>query len=401
MSNPRVQLGPQCKKAQDLALVVGALALIAAVPLGYSIDHSLQRFFFAYLVNFAFFLSISLGALFFVLLQHVTRAGWSTGMRRIAEILAAGLPAIGVLAIPIAATVLAHRGVLYPWANPEQVEISKAPYLNPAFFVARLLLYFVVWSGMGIWFWRKSVSQDISHNDSLSLRMQAISAPSMVIFGITLTFAAFDLLMSVDPVWFSTIFGVYFFSGCAVAIFATLILAVFTLQRCGYLPKAVTIEHYHDLGKLLFGFTFFWGYIAFSQYMLLWYANMPETSEWFAKRGATTVARDISPWTTVSLLLLFGQLLIPFVGLLSRHVKRAKGLLVFWAVWLLVFHWVDLFWLIMPALDGKFHFGLLEPLCLVGMGGIFVAVILWIAQQHSIVAVGDPRLHDAIVFENI
>jgi hypothetical protein len=223
----------------------------------------------------------------------------------------------------------------------------------------------------------------------------------MVIFGITLTFAAFDLLMSVDPVWFSTIFGVYFFSGCAVAIFATLILAVFTLQRCGYLPKAVTIEHYHDLGKLLFGFTFFWGYIAFSQYMLLWYANMPETSEWFAKRGATTVARDISPWTTVSLLLLFGQLLIPFVGLLSRHVKRAKGLLVFWAVWLLVFHWVDLFWLIMPALDGKFHFGLLEPLCLVGMGGIFVAVILWIAQQHSIVAVGDPRLHDAIVFENI
>jgi hypothetical protein len=231
--------------------------------------------------------------------------------------------------------------------------------------------------------------------------MQHHSAPALLVLALTLTFASFDLLMSLDPHWYSTMYGVYYATGSLLAAFAAITLVIGLLQHLGYLTRSVTVEHFHDLGKWLFAFVFFWGYIAFSQYMLLWYANMPETSEWFAKRGATTVARDISPWTTVSLLLLFGQLLIPFVGLLSRHVKRAKGLLVFWAVWLLVFHWVDLFWLIMPALDGKFHFGLLEPLCLVGMGGIFVAVILWIAQQHSIVAVGDPRLHDAIVFENI
>jgi hypothetical protein len=177
---------------------------------------------------------------------------------------------------------------------------------------------------------------------------------------------------------------------------------VYLLQRTGYLNRTITTEHYHDLGKFLFGFTFFWGYIAFSQYMLLWYASIPEETGWYARRGATSVDAGINGFTTVSLLLLFGHLLIPFAGLLSRHVKRAKEILVFWAVWLLVFHWLDMYWVIMPEFDdGHVHFGLIEILCFLGIGGIYVAGLLRIGLRHALRPVMDPRLPESLTFQNI
>ena len=177
--------------------------------------------------------------------------------------------------------------------------------------------------------------------------MQAFSPISLILYAITVTLASFDLLMSLDPHWYSTIYGVYYFSGCAVGIFATLIILSVLLQRWGLLRETITAEHYHDLGKFLFGFVFFWGYIAFSQYMLIWYANIPEETIWYGRRGTSTVDYMITltwPWGAISVALLFGHLLIPFAGLLSRHAKRRKPVLVFWAVWLLVFHWIDVSW---------------------------------------------------------
>jgi hypothetical protein len=207
--------------------------------------------------------------------------------------------------------------------------------------------------------------------------------------------------MSLDPAWFSTIFGVYYFAGAAVGIFASLIVIVTILQKTGHLTETVTTEHLHDLGKFLFGFTFFWGYIAFSQYMLLWYANIPETTAWFARRGASTIAEHQSGWTILSLMLLFGHLIIPFAGLLSRHVKRNRMMLAFWAAWLLVFHWLDLLWIVMPEYDGHFRLGILELLCLVGLGGVYVAALLRIGLRQKLAPVADPRFHESLAFENI
>jgi hypothetical protein len=361
----------------------------------------------------------------------VTRAGWSVAIRRIAETICAIIPVIAALAAPIIVSVITQKGDLYPWAQQvhagashveheakaestdvedhaggirplDELTIEKRPYLNPAFFLARVFIYFAIWAGFGIWYWRKSVEQDATHDGTLSLKMQALSAPALVIYGLTVTFAAFDLVMSLDPRWYSTMFGIYLFSGSAVAIFATLIIAAQVLQRNGYLTQSITTEHFHDLGKFLFAFTFFWGYIAFSQYMLLWYANIPEETEWFIRHGATSVDPDKNGWTYFLIILLFGHLLIPFIGLLSRHVKRNQKTLLFWAIWMLVFHWLDLLWLIMPELnDGKFYLGIVELLCFVGIGGICLAAVLRIALRHSLRPLADPRLTESLAFQNI
>ena len=400
----RIRLEVPFPRIQAIALFVGGFALLVAIFAGYFIDPSFKRFYFSYLISYAFFLSVSLGALFFVLIQHLTKAGWSVGVRRIAETFGCMFPLLAALSAPVVVSVILNHGDLYRWAQPveriqsaetssdeaksaneELVEVieTKHAWLNPARFVICAALYFAVWSSIGGWFWKQSVQQDTLRDDSITLRMQKFAPIATIGLAITLTLGSFDFLMSLDPAWFSTMFGVYYFSGCAVAIFATLIVCIFILHRSGYLTQAVTIEHFHDLGKFLFAFTFFWGYIAFSQYMLLWYANMPETSGWFARRGATTVTGAANGYSVIAIMILFGHILIPMAGLMSRHVKRNEKTLVFWAVWMLVFHWIDLFWIVMPELDGKFHLGILDLLCLVGIGGVYIAGVLRIAARAT------------------
>ena len=208
-----------------------------------------------------------------------------------------------------------------------------------------------------------------------------------------------DWVMSLDPVWYSTIFGVYFFAGSTLALLSTLIITVQLLQSKGLLRKSVTVEHFHDLGKFLFGFVFFWGYIAFSQYMLQWYGNIPDETGWFVRHGASTVhPNQFSP---VAIALLFGHFLIPFPALFSRHVKRNPKSLLFWAVWVLVFCWLDVFWLIMPQFDnGEFHLGLIDLASFVGIGGLFVAFVVRKASHDSVRPLRDPRLADSLAFEN-
>lgn len=374
--------------------IIGLASLGLTILWSISTD-GLHRFYYSYLTSFCYFLSFSLGALFFVMLQHLTRAAWSVVVRRIAEIVAAAIPLFVILFIPI----LFGLTTLYHWTDAAAVAHdpllqAKSPYLNSAFFLVRCVIYFACWWILSRYLFARSLEQDENGNPSLTIKMEKVSAPGMFLFALTLTFAAFDWLMSLDAHWYSTIFGVYYFAGSVVGFMALLILLCFLLQRGGRLTNAITIEHYHDLGKLLFAFVFFWAYIAFSQYLLIWYANIPEETEWYLKRQE-------GQWLWISLLLLFGHFVIPFLGLLPRYPKRRKMILAGWAAWLLIMHWIDLYWLVTPEFShGQIPFHVIDAGCIVGIGGLYAAAIAYIARGRSLVPLRDPRLGDSLTFEN-
>jgi hypothetical protein len=464
-SDERLVLGDRARGVYGTAIVVAIVGFAAAIVLGWLFGgHFMpaRRFFFAYLVAFCFFLSLALGNLIMLLLQHVTRSAWSVGVRRTMEHVAALMPVLGILAIPLIVTVAIQRGTVYRWALPydqstpaareaaahgeteeeagptgaattsleseqiknqnpqvtpetaggqpklllDSVTLQKRAWMNPVFWIIRVVVYFITWSIIALWYRRQSLLQDETGDPELSRRMTFWAGLCLVIMGLTLTGAAGDFIMSLDPHWYSTMFGVYFFAGSFVAGWALLILITRMIQSAGYLSRTVTREQYHDLGKWLFGFTFFWGYIAFGQYMLLWYANIPEEIEWFNRHGATTVSRNITGWSYLILALLFGQLLIPFAGLLSRHVKRAIGVLVFWAAWVLTFHFMDVYWMVMPEyhVAGGPHWTavslIIDLAALLGMGGLLTVVLLRLMAPHPLRPAADPRFPEAIAFVN-
>jgi hypothetical protein len=377
-------------------LAVGVLGLGAALALAAGSDGGWTRFYASYLVSFVFFLSLALGALFFVLVQHVTRAGWSVAVRRLAEGIAPNVffP-MAFLALPV----LYGLRTLYPWTDAAAVAAdhllhAKEPWLNVPFFLGRTVFYFGVWSGLAIWFHRKSTEQDRTGDPRLTQAMEKTSTAALIFFAFTVTFFAFDYLMSLTPHWYSTIFGVYFFAGCVLGFFALMSVLAFLVQRAGALRRAITTEHYHDLGKLVFAFTVFWAYIGFSQYMLMWYANLPEETIWYA-------ARQTGSWTTMSLLLIFGHFLVPFLALMSRDVKRRKPLLLTGAVWMLAMQWADVYWLVMPAKSpGVVPLSFMDLAVFLGVGGLFFAAALRRLGAHALVAVKDPRLSESLGYES-
>ncbi len=377
--------------------LVGAIALAAAIILAFLSESSRPHFFYTYVVSFTFYVSLSLGALFFVLIQHMTKAGWSVVVRRLAEGIACNFVLLALLAVPL----LFGLETVFHWADPEHVAHDKllkgkAPYLNVPFFLVRLAVYFLVWIVLSRFFFATSVRQDATGEPNLTRRMQTVSFPGMLLFALTLTFFSFDFLMSLDAHWFSTIFGVYYFSGSVVGFCGLLPLAIYALQQRGRLERAVTREHYHDVGKLLFAFVVFWAYIAFSQYMLIWYANIPEETGWFLVR------QESNQWRNVSIFLLVGHFFLPFVLLMSRHPKRRLHILVIGAVWMLLMHYVDLYWIVMPNFNEEsVPFNHIDLLCFIGMGGLFVGSALRRLQDCSLIPVGDPRLEESVTFENV
>jgi hypothetical protein len=378
-----------------LAGMVGLGGLLAAIAMGFFLPEGLNRFFHSYLVSYMFVLSLSLGALFFVMLQHLTHAGWSVVVRRLAEMVAANIPMLVVLFIPV----LLGMGYLFHWIHPEVVAAdpllqSKKPYLNIPFFFVRCIAYFAIWWLLSWTMLDKSVKQDETGDPNLTLKMEKVSTFGMILFGLSLTFAAFDWLMSLTPHWYSTMYGVYYFAGSLCGFIALMIILSFLLQKKGCLLHAITREHYHDLGKLLFAFLFFWAYIGFSQYMLMWYANLPEETLWI-------LHRQEGQWKWVSLLLLFGHFVIPFLGLLSRYPKRRKAVLCGWAVWMLLMHYIDLYWLVMPQFQqGTVPLHVIDLATFAGVAGLYVAGLVYIAKKRSLLAIKDPRLQESLTFEN-
>ncbi|MBX3130883.1 MAG: hypothetical protein KF718_29460 [Polyangiaceae bacterium] len=395
-----IRLGLDADRVMKVAGGVGAVSLVACLGLGFTGDA--KRFMFAYLTAYIWILSIAIGALFWVTLQHLVNANWSIVLRRVAELMAQNMPLMALLALPILVPTAMGNDSLYIWVNHETVHADhllhhKAPYLNVTFFLIRCAIYFGFWVLLSRYLFQTSVAQDQSKSPGdLAKRMQGLSAPSMILLALTLTFAAFDFLMSLEPAWFSTIYGVYFFAGCVLSFNSLFALTLMWLQKQGRLVKSVSVEHYHDIGKMMFGFTVFWAYIGFSQFMLIWYANIPEETFWYKMRFT-------GDWRTVSAILLVCHFVLPFLGLLSRHIKRNKKTLGFWAVWILVLHYVDIYWLVKPSLhEETLPTGdlLLDVTAIVGMLGLFLAGAAYQAKKVRLVAVGDPRLPKSLAFEN-
>lgn len=371
-------------------LIAAAIGLILCAI---SFMQESKSFFVSYLTAFVFFLAIALGALFFILVNHLSRSSWSVTVRRLAETLAANLQWMGLLFIPLLFGV--HQ--LFHWTHADvratdALIQSKAAYLNEPFFYARAAFYFLVWFLVSRYFYRNSLEQDKTGDTYLSYKMGKWSSLGLIFFGLTLTFFAFDWIMSLDPHWFSTIFGVYYFAGCVVSFYATLIIIAFLLQKTGNLREYVNVEHYHDLGKLLFGHNIFWAYSGFSQFMLIWYANIPEETLFFHHRAGD--------WKLVSLILPWGHFALPFLFLMSRNVKRRKPLLVLGAVWLLLMCFVDIYWLIQPNFHHHPHFGLGDIGSILLIGGVFFFLFFQRLKKHSILAYRDPRLSQSLSYDN-
>ena len=331
------------------AVPLGAGVALLAVGLVFLLaSGDVPRALFAYLIAWTFCLSVAIGSLFFVMIQHITKARWSTTIRRIPEALAASFPLLALAGIPI----LLGMHDLFHWTHHELYEVGgpeydaivagKRAYLNVPFFLVRYVLFFGALTWLGHRLYRISVRNDRQPDPENTLKLRKISAYGIPLAAVVTAFAAYDYLMSLDPHWFSTMFGVYFFAGGWLGALCLITFLALLIKKAGLLPE-VTAEHLQDMGKFMFAFVVFWTYIAFSQYMLYWYANLPEEIVWFTKRFT-------GGWEAVAWSLLLFHFVLPFLILLPRATKRIAPALATMAVWLLVVHWVDLWWVAMPAM---------------------------------------------------
>ncbi len=345
-----------------------------------------------YLLGFFFFLSIALTATFVSALLFLVRAGWSATVRRIIEFIASPLPYLLIGLLPF----IAFPSVFFHWTHElhagDPVLQGKSWYLNQPFLTLRLLVYAVLWFLMYRFIVGNSLRQDSAPEGDWSptLRNLRWSALWVLLYALSFTFAAVDLLMALEPHWYSTIFGVYVFAASFTATLALVSLAVVALREQGYLRSFVTEEHYHDLGKLLFAFCVFWAYIAFSQYMLIWYGNLPEETVYFLKRMGQ------GRWALFGVMLPIFRFILPFALLLRRDAKRNPRVLAVAASIVLIGHYIDLAWIILPAFAPSLRWGWSEMTIFLGFTGLFVLLTIRLLRQLPAIAYRDPYLQEAL-----
>jgi hypothetical protein len=377
--------------------IIGAvLAVLGAVTCAILGPANPKQFFFSWLVSFLFCMSLTLGALFFVLIQYAAQGGWGIVVRRIGETVFVTIPVMAVLFLPV----LPGLHDLYEWSHTEAMAEDallrwKSPYLNESFFLIRAALFFVIWSFIAIVYYRGSRRQDTTADPGVTARLRKFAGPCIIVLALTQSFAAIDWIMSLTPHWYSTMFGVYFFAGSFIGFIALLSIVTVSMRGAGLLDTIISAEHLHDIGKLLFAFTAFWAYIGFSQFFLIWYANLPEETIWYQ-------ARMEGSWLTVSILLMAGHFGAPFFYLMGRAVKRRGSTLAIGGAWLLTMHFVDIYWQVMPTLHPEgFSPSVLDAAALLTVGGTFIAAASWLMRRNALVPLGDPRLPESIAFENV
>jgi hypothetical protein len=429
--------------AWKVAAAVGGVGL-ALAGWGYTVDKT--RFAFAYLFAFFVALSVGLGSIFFVLVLHITKSAWGVTVRRVAEFFMRPMYVFAFLVIPLVFSL----AQLFPWmgakphedpretaqqgaeAHPEsplaesrgfaetepsayrdlplpnakrmeraeeaaEAEIvqHKRFFFSKWFFFGRLFFYLIAWWWISTRLFQWSTDQDKTKALENTRASQSFAPLGLILFALSTSFFAIDWLLSLDATWYSTMFGVQVFAQCALVQVASLIIVTAMMRKSGLMGDTLNIEHYHDLGKLLFGWIVFWSYVTFAQFFLTWYSNIPDELAWYHKRwhdnGGT--------WKGLSAALVLMHFVVPFWFLMSRNIKRRLPLLVTGAVCMVVMHVVEVYWIVMP------NYGPLEPKlvdlgCLLGVVGVYLAAVLRGMVDYSVVAVGDPRLGRALEFEN-
>lgn len=360
------------------------------------------------LVAFIFWLSIALGMLLMVMLHHSFDAGWSTVIRRPLEHGLAALPWLGLFFIPLLLLSLfyADGGFIWKWMGTEQVAddilyTKKVGYLNTPFFIIRALLYFGIWIGLAWALRRGSFTQDKDGNPAWTTWNRKFSAAGLILVGLALTFAAIDWIKGLDFHWFSTMFGVWYFAGSMRAAFAVLTITCVLLVRFGPLQGLFSRQHLYEIGRMQLAFTVFWAYIAFSQYFLIYNADIPEETFWF-------VVREHGSWEIVGYSLVFCQFVIPFVYLLFYANKvRAANMIVI-SVWVLLFHLVEMYFYILPTKLTEdtwepvysfpiFDVALITDLAaLIGIGGICAWAFLRSFPTQKVIPIRDPRILESV-----
>lgn len=377
-------------KINTIGMVLLVLGLLAAV-LAFFVDRT--RSSYNLLLNFMFIISIGLGSLFLVALEYVAGAVWSTPFRRVSEFLSALLYLVPIIAIPL----FFNMHDLFHWSHQEAMETDrllqeKSPFLNTSFFIIRGVVVFVIWLLFYFFITKNSKSQDENGRQELTRRNIKLSAVFMPVFAFTISLAAIDWIMSLEAHWFSTIFGVYYFSGTVLAALASATIIIVLLKENNYLPAGLVSDHYYSLGALLFAFTNFWAYIAFSQYLLIWYANLPEETFWFAQRWEGS-------WQIISLGIILVHFVIPYAGLLSQSSKMNPKRLFIMSSWILFAHYYDLYWLIMPNYNKSgLVFGWIEIAFVIATIGVIILLFRYKMRNNNLVPVGDPKLKRAMDF---
>ena len=377
-----------------LSFLLGSVALVALVLCALGAVVNPHQFSYSWLFAFAFFFTLCAGCFFWTIVHHATDAEWTVVVRRQLENIAALLAVLALLFVPI----LLLRHHLYAWMDiPPGHEAAldfKRAYLDFNFFLIRAIVflgYFIVASQL---LRRFSVRQDRDGNPQFTIWMRRVSFASLPMFALCLTFGAFDWLMSLNYHWFSTMFGVYIFAGAAGSSMSLLVLVITALRQAGYLKDVVTLEHYHIMGKWMLAFCIFWAYIGFGQYMLIWYANIPEETQFF-------IARNTQSWWALSMLLVVGRFFGPFAILLLRSIKKHPHRLCIVAGWIVFMQMLDMYLIVLPALHGTgVHVSIWDLLSLIAIGATLGFVYLRIVPRTSLFPVRDPRLIESLKLVN-
>ncbi|MDT7604740.1 MAG: hypothetical protein QOF61_2737 [Acidobacteriota bacterium] len=404
-------------RVQGRALVVGVVALALTVVLAFftpaATDATLwQRFALGfwrpYLVAFTFWTGVAVGSLPLIMLHHLSGGGWGVVLRRIFEAATRTLPLLAIMFLPVAVAVLTRT--LYPWTFPqlqhEHVIEHKKLFLNIPFFLSRTVFYFAAWFALAYFLNKWSLEQDTAEDPrvqrGLRERMQSLSGPGILLFGLTVTFAAVDWLMSLEPEWFSTIFGLLIMAGFGLSAFAFAIAVAVRLSREDDLAQVYQPRHFHDHGKLLLAFIMIWAYFMFSQYLIIWAGNLPEEIPWYLRRLR-------GGWQYIALGLVLLHFALPFVLLLSRDLKRTARLLGAVACLVLVMRVVDLFWTVAPSIKAAEGVGAeaaqgagailsyaMSFIAPVGVGGIWLWYFARELKKRPLLPLGDEDLEAAL-----
>ena len=381
------EFSSKMKKVSLGLILIGVIATIAS----FSINKTVA--WVDLLVNNLYFITLAVSGIFFVTVQGLVQASWVSPFKRIIEAYASYIPVSIILMIPVCFGL--HS--LYEWTHMDIVVndpilSQKTAWLNEKFFIFRMFLYLVIWS-LILWSQKKLSRKQDETGEDLTFQFTRNSSIHLILFGFSICLAAFDWVMSVEPHWFSTIFGIYVFAGSFTSGICFIILATIKLSDWGYLDKYITVDHYHDLGKWLFGMSIFWAYIWISQYLLIWYANIPEETEYFVLRQ--------DHWTFFFFANLVLNFLVPFFGLMTRESKRKPKVLMIVASIVLVGHFIDMYLMIAPKIYEHAHthavgFGALQALQWCGFAGIFLFVVGRTLSKNKLLNTGDPNLEEGL-----